>query len=471
MVIEQIYTQCLSEAAYYVSSKGEAVIIDPLRDVDIYIQRAGRDKAVIKYVLLTHFHADFVSGHLELARKTGATIVFGPTAQTPYACKVVEDGELLRVGVINLKCLHTPGHTMESTCYLLQDEEGIDVALFSGDTLFLGDVGRPDLAVKTGEVTKEDLAGMLYDSLREKIMPLADNVVVYPNHGAGSACGKKMRKETSGILGDEKKGNYALRPDMTKEEFIKEVTNGLVSPPQYFPKNAILNKQGYEPLMDVRRRGLKALSLVDFKALQAQPEVLVLDARDVDEFAKAFIPGSIYVGLQGTFATWVGTLIENLQQAILFIAPEGREQEVVDRLARIGYDNAVGYLKGGFATWIDAGEKVDRLEELSANDFADFYHKNQHVALVDTRKESEYNTLHLTGAMNKPLDFIYREMKGLDKNEAYYLHCKSGYRSVIAASIMARNGFEKIINIKGGFTALASTNLPQSIYQQQNTAL
>lgn len=470
MKVEQIYTGCLAEAAYYIESNGEAAIIDPLRETEPYIERAKADKAKIKYVLETHFHADFVSGHLDLKKKTGATIVFGPTAQPNYEAYVAKDGEELKLGKVTIKVLHTPGHTMESTTYLLRDENGKDYAIFTGDTLFLGDVGRPDLAVKT-DLTREDLAGHLFDSLRNKIMPLADEVIVYPGHGAGSACGKKMSKDTWGYLGDQKKFNYALRADMGKAEFVKEVTEGLVDPPQYFPKNAVMNKMGYESFDEVRERGLQALSVRAFKAAwEGERDALVIDARHQDEYSKAHIPGTIFIGIDDNFAPWVGALIPNLQTPILFICEPGKEEEVVTRLSRVGYDNPVGYLEGGFEAWVKAGEEVDSIPEVTAEEFEKIYKKNK-VNLLDVRRESEYNAQHIIGAHNFPLDFINKNMIEVDRDKQYYMHCAGGYRSMIAASILKARGFEKLINIKSGFKALKETDLPMTEFVEQATEL
>lgn len=471
MKVEQIYTGCLAEAAYYIESNGEAVIIDPLRETEPYIERAEADGAKIKYVLETHFHADFVSGHLDLAKKTGATIVFGPTAQPNFDAYIAKDGEELKVGNITIKVLHTPGHTMESSTYLLRDENGKDYAIFTGDTLFLGDVGRPDLAIKT-DLSREDLAAHLFDSLRNKIMPLADEVIVYPGHGAGSACGKKMSKETEGSLGDQKRTNYALRADMSKEEFVKEVTTGLVDPPQYFPKNAVMNKMGYDSIDQVRERGIRPLSVRAFKAAWEGEGALVLDARHEDEFSKGFIPGAINIGLDGNFAMWVGALITDLHQPILFLCEEGREEEVVTRLARVGYDNSIGYLEGGFKAWKDAGEEVDYIPSIDAKQLARLY-KERDIKVLDVRKESEYNAEHVIGAQNFPLDFINQNMEQVDQDKAYYLHCKGGYRSMTAASILKSRGFENLVNLTGGFDALKEENvdLPFSEYQEQVTEL
>lgn len=468
MKVEQIYTGCLAEAAYYIESEGEAVIIDPLRETQPYLERAEADGANIKYVLETHFHADFVSGHLDLAKKTNATIVYGPTAQPNFKAHVAQDGEVLQLGKVSIVVLHTPGHTMESSSFLLRDENGKDYAIFTGDTLFLGDVGRPDLAVKT-DLSREDLAGHLFDSLRHKIMPLADEVIVYPGHGAGSACGKKMSKETWGTLGVQKQVNYALRADMSRAEFVKEVTEGLVDPPQYFPKNAVMNKMGYESFDEVRERALQALSVRAFKAAWAEEDALVIDTRHQDEFAQGFIPGSIFIGIDDNFAPWVGALVPDLKQPILFLADAGREDEIVTRLARVGYDNAIGYLEGGFKTWKEAGEELDQIEEISAADFAKIYNSNVH--LLDARRTSEYETQHIQGATNFPLDFINRNMGTIDHEKLYYVHCAGGYRSMIAVSILKSRGFNNIINIKGGFKALQVTNLPLSELVEQVTEL
>lgn len=471
MKVEQIYTGCLAEAAYYIESRGEAVIIDPLRETEPYIERAKADGARIKYVLETHFHADFVSGHLDLAKKTGATIVYGSTARPNFEAHIAKDGEILQVGDVSIAVLHTPGHTMESSTYLLRDENGKDYAIFTGDTLFLGDVGRPDLAIKQGEITREDLAGFLFDSLRNKIMPLADEVIVYPGHGAGSACGKKMSKETQGTLGDQKIFNYALRADMTREEFVKEVTTGLVEPPQYFPKNAMMNKMGYASIDKVREQGLHPLSVRAFKAAWEGEEALVLDTRAKTVFTKGFIPGSIFIGVDGSFAAWVGALITDLQQPILFVADPGREQEVVTRLARVGYDNPIGYLEGGFEAWEKAGEEIDTIEDVSPADFVALYKDNPNIEVYDVRKASEYDAQHIQGAKNFPLDFINRNMNQLNRDAKYYLQCASGYRSVVAASILKARGFKKAANLIEGFNVLKDMDLPKSEYVEQMTEL
>ena len=471
MKVEQIYTGCLAEAAYYIESKGEAVIIDPLRETEPYIERAKADGAKIKYVLETHFHADFVSGHLDLAKKTGATIVYGPTAQPNFEAHTAEDGEVLKVGDVTITVLHTPGHTMESSTFLLKDENGKDYAIFTGDTLFLGDVGRPDLAIKQGEITREDLAGFLFDSLRNKIMPLADDVIVYPGHGAGSACGKKMSKETEGKLGDQKKFNYALRADMTREEFVKEVTTGLVAPPQYFPKNAMMNKMGYESIDKVRSQGLQALSVRAFKAAWEGEEALVIDTRDKLTVAKGYIPGSIFIGIDGSFANWVGVLITDLQQPILFVCEPGKEEEVVTRLARVGYDNPIGYLKGGYESWVAAGEDVDTVDEVTPEELKAMYEKDSNFNLYDVRKASEYNAQHIKGATNFPLDFLNQNMSKLDRDGKYYLQCNSGYRSLVMATILKSRGMHQVVNVLGGWEVLKDMDLPTTDFVEQVTEL
>lgn len=451
MKVEQLYTGCLAEAAYYIESNGEAAIIDPLRETEPYLEMAERNGATIKYVFETHFHADFVSGHIDLAKKSGATIVYGPTAQTGFDAHIATDGEEFRLGNITITALHTPGHTPESTTYLLCDENGKDYCIFTGDTLFIGDVGRPDLAIKS-DLTERDLAGILYDSLRTKIMPLADDVIVYPGHGAGSACGKNMSKETFATLGNQKLNNYALLVS-TKEDFIREVTTGLAPPPQYFPKNAMMNKAGYESIDAVMMRGTKPLSVNEFEA--ASEQAVVLDVRHENDFVKGYIPGSMFIGLNGQFAVWVGTLIENLQQPIVLVAPTGREAEAVKRLARVGYDNVVGYLDGGFDAWKNSGKPVQHLESISADEFA-ARSKNEEVFAVDVRRKSEYDSEHAVGVENSPLDTINRGFILPPSGKPIYLHCAGGYRSVIAASMLLNKGYERIINIEGGFSAIKS---------------
>jgi hydroxyacylglutathione hydrolase len=456
MKIEQIYTGCLAEAAYYIESNGEVAIIDPLRETQPYLDRAKNDGAKIKYVLETHFHADFVSGHLDLAAKTGASIVFGPTAEPGYPAHIAKDNEILPLGNVKIKVLHTPGHTLESSSYLLIDENGKEVALFSGDALFIGDVGRPDLAVKS-DLTEEDLAGYLYDSLHNKILTLADDVIVYPNHGAGSACGKNMSDKTSDTLGNQKKTNYALQAK-SKEEFIDKVLDGLVAPPQYFPKNAIMNKTGYQSLDDVMQNGLQALSPAAFDAVANETEALILDVRNPDEFAKGFIPNSINIGLDGTFATWVGTLITDLKQEILLVTKVGREEETILRLSRVGYDNTIGFLKGGFESWANDNREIETIKTIDAEDFIDSILLGANSNVLDVRKQSEYDSEHVKEIKNFPLDFINQHMCELNSDNTYQLFCAGGYRSMIMASILKSRGFNHIVSVNGGFKAIKEVN-------------
>lgn len=471
MKIEQLYTGCLAEAAYYIESNGEVAIIDPLRETKPYTDLAEKNKATIKYVLETHFHADFVSGHIDLAQKTGSPIVFGPTAVPSFKAYIAKDEEELKLGNVSIKVLHTPGHTMESTCFLLKDENGKPYAVFTGDTLFIGDVGRPDLAVKNN-LTKEDLAGFLFDSLRNKIMNLPDDVIVYPGHGAGSACGKNMSHETTSTIGFQKKFNYALKASLSKEDFIKQVTDGLVEPPQYFPKDVMLNKNGYDSIDDVIKRGTTALTLNEFETILESTNPLIIDTRSKDIFPKGFIPGSIFIGIDDKFAPWAGTLITDLKQPILFIADEGREEEVVIRLARVGIDHILGFLKGGINTWMDARNAVDTIDEITSNNFALIYNgHNDLYNLLDVRKESEYQSEHIIGAINLPLDFIYRNLSMLKKEDEYYIHCAGGYRSMIACSILKAKGYYNVINIKGGYSALSNTHLVRSEYIRPKTML
>lgn len=458
MKIEQIYTGCLAQGAYYIESNGEAAIIDPLRETQAYIEKAKMNKASIKYVFETHFHADFVSGHIDLAKATGATIVFGPNAQTDYEIYNAKDNEEFSLGKIKIKVLHTPGHTLESTTYLLIDENGKDHAIFSGDTLFLGDVGRPDLAIKS-DLTKEDLAGMLYHSLRTKIMPLADDVIVYPAHGAGSACGKNLSKETVGVLGEQKKTNYALRADMSKEEFIKEVLDGIAPPPQYFAKNAFMNKTGYPSFKVVLEKGNVPLLPEKFEAIANEENVLVLDVRHQKDFVEAHIPNSIFIGLNGGFAPWVGALITDLQQPILLIVPEGKSEEAITRLSRVGYDNTLGYLDGGIEAWKKSGRDVVSIESISAEEFASRLQQHE-LQVLDVRKDGEYQSKHMEKAQHFPLDNINQNMNQIDTSNKYYIHCAGGYRSVIAASILKARGFHDIVDVAGGFGAIQKTSIP-----------
>lgn len=462
MKIEQIYTGCLAQGAYYIESKGEAAIIDPLRETHPYLSMAEKNHATIKYIFETHFHADFVSGHVDLARKSGATIVYGPGAKTSYDIHEAKDEEVFGLGDVKIKVLHTPGHTQESSTFLLYDEQGKEHAIFSGDTLFIGDVGRPDLAVKS-DLTKEDLAAMLFDSLRNKIMPLPDDVIVYPAHGAGSACGKNMSSETTDTLGNQKKTNYALRPDMTKEEFIKEVTTGILPPPQYFSKNAMMNKQGVESLDNIMEKGNIPLDVETFEAMANHEGALVLDTRHETEFVKGFIPNAIFIGIDGNFAPWVGALITDLQQPIIFLADKGKEEQVVTRLSRVGYDNTLGYLEGGIASWKAAGKTVDTIESVSAEDFKKLL-EQENPKILDVRKPGEYLAEHLEEATNAPLDFINEEMSKVDKQKAYCVHCAGGYRSVIFTSILKGRGFEQLTNVEGGFDALKKLEVPVTDY-------
>ncbi len=448
MYVEQIYTGCLAQGAYYIESNGEAVVIDPLREVSPYLKRAEKDNATIKYVFETHFHADFVSGHIDLAEKTGAAIVYGPTAQPDFKAHIAADGEEFRVGALTFKAIHTPGHTLESTCYLLKNEEGKEVALFTGDTLFIGDVGRPDLAQKLqSDLTQEKLAGLLYDSLREKILPLPDSLIIYPAHGAGSACGKNMSKETTDTLGHQKEVNYALQP-MTKEAFIKAVTEGLTQPPLYFPENVRMNSKGYDSIDTVLGRGLQALSPEAFERLANESGAVLLDTRDAEVFARGFIPNSINIGVDGSFAPWVGALIPDVKQPLLLITETGREEEVVTRLARVGYDYALGYLRDGFDAWLKAGKETDRIESVAAAEIA------PDAEFLDVRKENEYDTGHVEGALNVPLDYINEQLHKISKDRTYYIHCAGGYRSMVFASILKSRGYEHIVNVQGGFKAL-----------------
>jgi len=473
MLIEQIYTGCLAQGAYYIESDGEAVVIDPLREIQPYIEKADRNHAVIKYVFETHFHADFVSGHIDLARATGATIVYGPGAQPGFAAYVAKDDEEIRLGRVSFKVLHTPGHTMESTCYLLKDEKGKETALFTGDTLFIGDVGRPDLAQKIiPGLNQNKLAGYLFDSLRTKILPLPDDIIVYPAHGAGSACGKNMSEQTTDTLGHQKASNYALRSNMKKEEFIKEVLEGLVEPPAYFPLNVLMNKQGYDSIAEVIRRGTQALDPGAFEAAANSTGALLLDTRNAETFAAGFIPNSINIGIDGNFAPWAGALIPDIKQPILLITDGGREEEVVTRLARVGYDQSIGYLKGGFAAWQQAGKQTDKIFSITAAELAQRNISDSSILIVDVRKKSEYDAEHVAGAINAPLDFLNNSMHLLDKNKTSYVHCASGYRSMIFISSLRARGFNKLVNIKGGLKAIkASNQFKITDYVRPTTAL
>ncbi|GLR17683.1 MBL fold metallo-hydrolase [Portibacter lacus] len=454
MTVEQIYTGCLAEAAYYIESNGEAVIIDPLRETEPYINKAKENNAKIKYIFETHFHADFVSGHVDLAEKTGAEIVFGPTTmETGFKKTVAKDGQIFKVGDVTIELIHTPGHTMESSCLLLRNEEGKEVGLFTGDTLFIGDVGRPDLAQKViAELTQDKLARHLYNSLRNKIMPLSDDLIVYPAHGQGSACGKNMSSETTDTLGNQKKTNYALQ-EMTEDEFVEKVLDGLMPPPGYFPQNVLLNIKGYESLDDVMEQGSKALSPREFELIAEETDAVIIDTRGKDHFRSGFIPNSIFIGIDGNFATWVGTLVPDVKQSLLIVADEDRVEEVITRLARVGYDNAKGYLKGGFAAWKEAGREIDEITSVDVEELAEIPNAN----LLDVRKESEFNSEHIEGALNAPLDYINESMNKLNTVDTYYTNCASGYRSLVFISILQSRGYRNLVDVKGGFKAIKAS--------------
>ena len=461
MKIEQIYTGCLAQGAYYIESNGEVAIIDPLREVQPYIDKATRDNAKIKYIFETHFHADFVSGHVTLAEKTGAPIIFGPTANPSFPAHVATDGEVFQLGEISITVLHTPGHTMESSCYLLKDKNGTDYAIFSGDTLFLGDVGRPDLAQKAAHMTKEELAGILFDSLRNKVMTLADDVVVYPAHGAGSACGKNLSKETVGTIGEQKQTNYALRANMTREEFIKEVTDGLLPPPAYFPMNVKLNKEGYENVEDIIKEAV-AYDAKTFELVANETDALILDVRHQDDFANGHIPKSIFIGIDGGFAPWVGALILDIKQPLLLVTPLGREEETILRLARVGYDNTLGYLKGGFDAWKNAGLEYDTVTSVSAEILEEKL--KDKVSVFDVRKPGEYTAEHIIDVPSTPLDFLNEHLAEFPKKAEFYMHCAGGYRSMIAASILKARGYHNVINVLCGFAAIKNTGIKTTNY-------
>lgn len=462
MNIEQIYTGCLAQGAYYIESNGEAAIIDPLRETAPYIERAKARGAKIKYVLETHFHADFVSGHLDLAKKTGAPIVYGPNANPSFDAHIAKDGEELKLGNVTIKVLHTPGHTMESTCYLLIDENGKPHSIYTGDTLFIGDVGRPDLAQKMGSITQEDLAGYLYDSLHNKVMTLPDDVIVYPAHGAGSACGKNMSKETSDTLGNQKKTNYALKAE-SKEQFIKEVTDGLLPPPAYFPQNVAMNKGVIESVDSVKERGMRALTPDQFELVAETEGALVLDTRGAQTFKDGFVPRSINIGIKGDFAPWVGAMVPDVKHPLLLVTDEGMEDEVVTRLARVGYDNVLGYLKGGIAAWKASGKEADTIESISAEEFAKRFAKDK-LRVIDVRKDGEYLAEHVDGAWHASLQYINQNLAAFSKEEPNYIHCAGGYRSMVAASLLKARGYHNIIDVAGGFNAISKTDVKVTDY-------
>jgi len=464
MKIEQIYTGCLAQGAYYIESEGEAAIIDPLREIDPYLKTAKESGAKIKYIFETHFHADFVSGHLTLSKETGAPIVYGPTAEPSFEAIIAKDQQEFKLGKITIVALHTPGHTMESTTYLLRDENGKDHAIFSGDTLFLGDVGRPDLAQKAAHMTQEELAGTLFDSLRNKIMPLADDVIVYPAHGAGSACGKNMMKETVDTLGNQKKMNYALRADMTRDEFIDEVTDGLLPPPQYFPLNVKMNKEGYEDIDKVLERGTQALTPDAFEAAANETGAVVLDVRHQDDFAKGHVPRSIFIGLDGSFAPWVGALVADVKQPILLVTPEGREEETITRLSRVGFDQTLGFLKGGIEAWKAAGKEADTVDSINAEELKELMAEKEEVPVYDVRKESEYQAEHVENAHLTPLDYINDHLSEFPEKETFYVHCAGGYRSMIASSILKSRGIHNLVDVAGGFADIKKAGIPVTDY-------
>lgn len=470
MKIEQIYTGCLSHAAYYLESDGEAAIFDPLRDVKPYILKAVINDVTIKYVFETHFHADFVSGHLDLRKKTGASIVFGPTAKPGYTAIIAQDGETFTVGSCRVKAIHTPGHTLESTTYLIIDESGNEKGIITGDTLFIGDVGRPDLAQHVDKnLTEDKLARMLFHSLREKIMPLSDDLIVYPNHGAGSACGKMMSKQTTDTLGNQKRTNYALQPDLAEEDFVAEVLSGLTTPPQYFPKNVLLNINGYNPLDAIIQQGSRPLDPVGFEMVATTIKALILDTREASEFAKGFIPNSINIGINGNLATWTGEMISDIKQEILLVTDPGKEEESMIRLSRVGYDNTIGYLEGGFEAWKKSGNEIDTVERISATEFEENYYDRMPV--LDVRKKSEFISEHVVGAINIPLNQINEYLSEFPRQESFIIYCGSGYRSMIAASLLKQRGFNNFKEIAGGFASIKNTKIPRTDYMVPKTML
>ncbi len=466
MKVEQIYTGCLAQGAYYITSHGEAAIIDPLREITPYLERLKRDGVQLKYILETHFHADFVSGHLDLSRATGAPIVYGPTARPGFDAIVAEDNQVFELGRVKIRVLHTPGHTMESSCFLLIDEDGRETALFSGDTLFLGDVGRPDLAQKAANLTQEELAGLLYDSLYTKILPLSDDVIVYPAHGAGSACGKNMMKETMDSLGNQKKVNYALNQP-NKKAFVASVLEGLLPPPAYFGGNVAMNKLGYDSIEHVMERGMSALSVADFEALAETSDALVLDARAPGVFAQGFIPRSINIGLDGDFAPWVGTMIVDVKQPLLLVTDPGREEEAITRLSRVGFDHVLGYLDAAFDSWKASGKETDEVKRISANEFAQQFSPEESL-VVDVRKESEYAAEHIKEAYSRPLAYINDWIQDLPRDRHFFLHCAGGYRSMIASSILLARGYRNFTDIEGGFASIAQTDVPKTDFVCQS---
>jgi len=472
MKLEQIYTGCIAEAAYYITSNGEAAIVDPLRETQPYLDRLERDNVKLKYIFETHFHADFVSGHIDLAKKTGATIVYGPTTmKTGFEMHVGTDGEIFKVGGIEIKLIHTPGHTMESSCFLVSDEDGKEQGLISGDTLFIGDVGRPDLAQHViADLTQDKLARHLYHSLRTKIMPLSDDLIVYPNHGAGSACGKNMSKETTDTLGNQKKTNYALQ-EMTEDQFVEAILTGLTTPPQYFPKNVLMNIQGYDSLDSIMEKGQRAFSVNEFEVVINESRVLILDTRRAEIFAKGFIPSSMNIGLESNFASWVGELILDIKQEIIIVAENNEKvKEAIIRLSRVGYDNAIGYLDGGFETWKNAGKEIDIVHRISAEQL-EKHCKEEKKVIIDVRKVSEFQSEHLVDAVNIPLNVLHNHLAEFPKDKAFILHCAGGYRSMIAASMLKQRGFDNFVDVIGGFNEIKETSLPKTDYVCPSTLL
>ncbi len=472
MKLEQIYTGCIAEAAYYITSNGEAAIVDPLRETQPYLDRLERDGVKLKYIFETHFHADFVSGHVDLANKTGATIVYGPTTMpTGFEKHVATDGEIFEIGGIKIKAIHTPGHTMESTCYLVIDEDGKEHGLISGDTLFIGDVGRPDLAQHViADLTQDKLARHLYHSLRNKIMPLSDDLIVYPNHGAGSACGKNMSKETTDTLGNQKKTNYALQ-EMTEDQFVDAILTGLTTPPQYFPKNVLMNIQGYDSLDSIMEKGQKAYDVTAFEVVANETRALILDSRAPEVFAKGFIPNSINIGIDGSFAMWVGELILDIKQEILIVAENNEKvKETIIRLSRVGYDNAIGYLEGGFEAWKNADKEIDIVHRITAEQL-EKHSKEEQLVIIDVRKVSEFQSEHLIDAVNIPLNVMYNHLSEFPKDKAFILHCAGGYRSMIAASMLKQRGYDNFVDVIGGFSDIKNTSMPKTDYVCPTTLL
>jgi glyoxylase-like metal-dependent hydrolase (beta-lactamase superfamily II)/rhodanese-related sulfurtransferase len=465
--IEQIYTGCLAQGAYYITSNGEAAIIDPLRETQPYIDRLQRDNVILKYIFETHFHADFVSGHLDLSKKTKAPIVYGPNAECGFDCISAADGTVFELGKVKIKVLHTPGHTMESTCFLLLDQDGKENTLFSGDTLFIGDVGRPDLAQKAASMTQEQLAATLYHSLRTKVMTLPDEVVVYPAHGAGSACGKNMSKETTSTIGIQKLMNYALRGNMSEAEFVKEVTDGLLPPPSYFGANVAMNKSGYESFESILNQGMKSYNAKVFEAIAEETGALILDTRNSRDFYSGHIPQSINIGIQGDFAPWVGAMIGDVKQAIILVTEVGQEEETVTRLTRVGFDHIVGHLEGGFDTWKNAGKEIDTVNRITAQEFANKVKIGESL-ILDVRKQSEYSAEHVEEAYSRPLAEINDWVKDIDPKQHFYMHCAGGYRSMIAASILQARGYRNFTEVEGGFAAISKTEVPKTNFVCQS---